>query len=133
MKQVRLLVALFAVVTLTAGCSDANEQFIQGSWYYKDPHLESVPGETRQEVVWTFDRGTFELYACCFSGEIHQTGRYSIVESEGDVLTLELFNVRGQANAAMGQIRLVINRDEDTLSIQGSGPFERTLSPFKSS
>jgi hypothetical protein len=31
---------------LIAGCADANDEFIQGSWYYLDPHLNNQSGES---------------------------------------------------------------------------------------
>jgi hypothetical protein len=121
-----LLVAC-CITSLTLGCFDTNDQFIQGTWYFRDPHLESVSGETYLEAYWTFNRGGFEFYTCCFAGEIHQTGRYRIVKSTEDVLDIELFNVKGTGTGDRGAMRLVIDREADTLVIQGSGPFERVL------
>jgi hypothetical protein len=121
------------VLSSIVGCSDANDQFIQGSWYYRDPHLDSVQGETFLEATWTFDRGTFEYYTCCFSGQSHQTGRYRILKSADDRLVLELFNVRGGETAGPLEVGLRIDTDGDTLTIQASGPYTRTLSSLRSS
>jgi len=131
MKQILgfwLLIAL-----LVSGCSDANDQFIQGSWFYRDPHLKSVTGETYLEATWTFDRGTFEFYSCCFNDETHLAGRYRIVDSNDDRLVLELFNLRGGAQSGRIEIGLKIDREQDTLTIQASGPYTRTLFKARSS
>ena len=129
----RILGFWLSIVLLLSGCSDANDQFIQGSWFYRDPHLKSVTGETYQEVTWTFDRGTFEFYSCCFNAETHLTGRYRIVDSSDDRLVLELFNLRGGAQTGRLEIGLKIDREQDTLTIQASGPYTRTLFQARSS
>jgi hypothetical protein len=77
--------------------------------------------------VWTFDRGTFEFYTCCFAGEIYQTGRYRILQSKENILTIELFNVKGTGTDGRGQMRLVIDREADTLVIQAGGPHTRVV------
>jgi len=121
----RLFLSLVLLV-LIAGCSDPNDQFIQGAWYYKDPHLASVDGESQLEINWRFDRGTFEYYACCFSGELHQKGRYRILESEDEVISLELFNIQGGLTRGPVEVRITVDKEADTVSIQGAGPFSRT-------
>jgi hypothetical protein len=126
-KKSALLLILFSITSLTLGCSDANDQFIQGTWYYRDPHLDSVSGETYLETVWTFDRGSFEFYTCCFAGEIHQTGRYRILESKEDILIIELFNIKGAGTGGRGKMRLVIDKEADTLVIQAGGPHTRVV------
>jgi hypothetical protein len=126
-EKLAVLLVLFSIASLVLGCSDANDQFIQGTWFYRDPHLESVSGETYLETVWTFDRGAFEFYTCCFAGEIHQTGRYRILESKENILTIELFNVKGSGTGRGGEIRLVIDPEADTLVIQSGGPHTRVV------
>jgi hypothetical protein len=122
-----ILTVLFAATLLLAACTDENDQFLQGTWYYKDLHLNQVAGETYLEVLWSFQNGTFEFFTCCFSGEIHQTGRYRILDSQGDVITLELFNVNGTISRGNSEVRIVIDRDADTLEIQGTGDFTRRV------
>jgi hypothetical protein len=114
---------------LIAGCSNENDAFIQGSWYYLDPHLNNLSGESHLEVTWSFAGGTFEFHSCCFNGEFYQTGRYDIVRTEEDLIVLELFNIRGSSFGSgeeRGRIRIEIDREEDTLTVQASGPFTRT-------
>lgn len=122
-----ILLVLLAITSLTAACTDKNDQFIQGRWYYRDPHLDSVSGEQHLEIEWLFDRGTFEYYACCFNVDELLKGRYRIKESADDVITLELFNVGGRGLGIASEIRIVIDRDTDTLSIMGGRPFTRVF------
>jgi hypothetical protein len=129
----RILGSWLLVALLLSGCSDANDQFIQGSWFFRDPHLKEVTGETYLEITWTFDRGTFEFYACCFNDEQHLAGRYRIVESNDDHLVLELFNLRGGEQTGRLEIGLRIDREQDALTIQGGGPYTRTLFKARSS
>jgi len=68
-KLTRAVVAAIVVLLFVTGCSDDNEKFIQGAWYYRDAHLDSVPGETFLEIEWLFDQGTFEMHSCCFNGD----------------------------------------------------------------
>lgn len=96
--------------------------FIQGTWYYNDPHIESMIGESFEEITWNFSQGTYEVYARCFVQQKH--GGYQVIESQGDTLVLELFNP-GTYTAERNSIRIPIDRANDTLSIQGAGPFSR--------
>jgi hypothetical protein len=57
--------------------------------------------------------------------ETSETGRYEILKSEGDSLTLELFNRNGEAGDSRTQIKIVVDREAGTLRIQRAGPFER--------
>ena len=112
---------------LAACTPDQNEAFIQGSWYYNDPHIQEVVGESFEETYWTFDSGTYETHSCCFM-DYHQYGRYDILESEGDTIILELFHINGKLNSERVQIRVKIDREADTIKLLRAGPFER-MSP----
>lgn len=117
---------MFSLSVLAACTPDSNDNFIQGSWYFNDPHFLSVVGETYSETFWTFDRGTYETYTCCFV-KYQQFGRYDILESEGDKLVLELFNTNGKFNTERFQIGIRIDRQADMIKIGPSGPFTRTI------
>jgi hypothetical protein len=113
--------------SLLGACTpDPNDLFIQGNWYFNDPHLLSVVGETYSETFWNFDRGTYETYACCFV-KFQQFGRYDILESEGNKLILEMFNTNGKFNSERFQIGIRIDRQEGTITIGPTGPFTRTM------
>jgi len=110
---------------LAAACrSDPNDQFIQGWWKHSDAHLGSIVSEKFQESVWRFDRGAYRFDTCCMF-EQHTFGKYSIVESEGDVLVLELFWQDGSYRPEPAQINIVIDRQNGTLKVQRTGPFRR--------
>jgi hypothetical protein len=76
-------------------------------------------------VVWFFSGGTFTYQACCFNTDIEFGGRYRILDSSENVLTLEIYNTYGTGSRMDGEIRIVIDRDEGTLSIQGAKPFNK--------
>ena len=127
LSKTMLLGLVLLLVLLSACTPDENDTFIQGSWYYNDPHILEVVGESYVETYWTFDRGAYETYSCCFV-KFQQYGRYDILESEGDKLVLELFNIDGKFNSERGQIGITINRKDDTIKLPGAGPFTR-ISP----
>jgi hypothetical protein len=128
------LLVLIGLSVFLGGCKgDPNDGFIQGTWYYNDPHLANLSGEQQLESWWTFRRGlvgTFEYYACCFV-EVVQSGNYAVLESDEETLVLELFNVRGHASGmslepgSTGEVRIKIDRQADTLKIGRDGPFIR--------
>ncbi len=126
-RLVFLLGIIVLVSFLTACQSDENETFIQGRWFYNDLHIQQQVGESFSETYWTFDGGNYETYTCCFV-EFQQYGRYTILESEGDRLTLEFFNIDGKFNSERFQAIVKIDRQADTISLLRGGPFTR-ISP----
>ncbi len=119
-----LFFPLFLGLLLTACTPDENDTFIQGTWFYNDLHIQQQVGESFSETYWSFDRGTYETYTCCFV-EFRQYGRYDILESEGNRLVLELFNIDGKFNSERVPIAITINRQDDTIKLPGGGPFTR--------
>lgn len=120
-----ILFAVLILASFLAACTpDPNDAFIQGRWYHNDPHLLSIVGETYSETFWTFDRGTYATHTCCF-GRHEQTGRYTILNSEGNTLTLEFFNINGKFNSERYQVGVKIDPETGTIRIQGGGPYER--------
>jgi len=125
MKRKYLLLGMIVLASFLGACTpNQNESFIQGSWYFNDPHLLQVVGESYLETFWTFDRGTYETYSCCFV-KFQQYGRYDITESEGDTITLELFNINGKFNSERVTIGIRIDREADTIRLVRAGPFTR--------
>lgn len=125
LKKSLLLMVLFVALLFVVACTpDQNDLFIQGSWFYNDMHIQEQVGESFEETIWIFDRGTYETYSCCFM-EYHQYGRYDIVESQGDEIVLELFNINGRLNTERFQIVVTIDRQEDTIRVLRAGPFTR--------
>ena len=126
-RLVFLLGIIVLVSFLTACQSDENEAFIQGTWFYNDLHIQQQVSESFSETYWTFDGGNYETYTCCFV-EFQQYGRYTILESEGDRLTLEFFNIDGKFNSERFQAIVKIDHQADTISLLRGGPFTR-ISP----
>jgi hypothetical protein len=123
-----ILLGCVLLITFLSACTpDQNEAFIQGSWFYNDQHIQEQIGETFEETIWTFDRSTYETYSCCFV-KFQQYGRYDIAESEGDTITLELFNINGKFKSERVTIAITIDREADTIRLLRAGPFTRMAS-----
>lgn len=125
------ILALIALIILLAGCvSDANEDFIQGIWYYNDEHLSSVPAESHLSDNWLFERGIFKNAACCFV-KVNMQGRYSILESEENSLKLELYDIKGDRGGhsippqTTMIITILIDEENDTIKINRAEPYIR--------
>jgi hypothetical protein len=118
-----LLALAGLALLLLSGCLGENEQFIQGTWEYNDAHLAEIVSESDLTVVWYFSAGTFTYQACCFNLDLEFGGRYRILDSTGDVMTLELYNTFGTGSRMDGEIRIELDRAAGTLNIQGTEPF----------
>ena len=131
-KATRLIgITLFAFSGMLAGCKpDPNLEFIQGIWYFNDPHLRDAPGESNMESTWVFHRGSFQHSACCFV-KVQESGWYRLIKADDRGITLELFNLEGHVAGMQHsrqdsmEIRLVIDRGADTLKIGAAGPYRR--------
>jgi len=115
----------FLWIFFLTGCLGANEEFIQGRWEFEEPHLKNLPAEPHLTTTWEFNGGTFYYYACCFNQETELSGRYRILSDEGNIITLELFNVKGSASRIGGELRIEINPETDRLTIINGGPYIR--------
>jgi hypothetical protein len=115
-KPIRIVAALFLLllaISVLTGCSNEQDQFIQGRWARGDVHTWAE---------WTFDRGTYTYYFDFDNNRTntYETGRYSIIESGEDYLLLELYDQRGGIPSIEDRVelRIDIDREEDTLKIQ---------------
>lgn len=106
------LVMLFVGFFLT-GCSNDNEQFIQGKWGRGDVHFWSE---------WNFDRGLYTFYSDFDQNrsDISQTGRYAIIDSGDDYLLLELYDQQGgiQSIEDRVELRIDIDRENDAIAVR---------------
>ncbi len=123
--KIRPVTYLCISLLLLTSCMGASESSIQGTWEYSEEHLMPIAGEQHLTVIWFFNNGTFSYQACCFNVDQEITGRYRILEEDGDILILELYNTRGASFRLNTEIRVKIDRESDTLNIQGAGPFHR--------
>ena len=117
------LLGLALCIQLT-GCTDQDEAFIQGTWIYAEPSVGGVTPQSSVHTNWTFARGRVEAHSCC-DFRPGMTGRYRILGSEDDLLTLELYDLEGATDTDTLEIALLLNRTRESLTIQGTGPFLR--------
>ena len=124
--SLRIVIVVLVLAALLSGCMDANEEFIQSIWRYQDAHLDEMTSESALIVIWGFSGGTFSYDACCFNIDEHLTGRYQIVESTEDKITIRLTNVQGSGTNYDGaEVIIRLDRVNDTLAIGRGGPFIR--------
>ena len=103
-----------------------SEEFIQGVWYYDEKHLHSFIAEQQLEIYWTFDGGQFAYDACCFNIDEHATGQYRVLDVTEDTITIETYNSKGGNFKHEGTYTIKIDRENDTIKIQGGGgPYYR--------
>ena len=113
--QKRIFISLLLIFTLAACTRDPNVQFIQGTW-------ENAQADGGNRFFqWVFDNGTFTCQQEIDSGTfLYTTGQYQLVESDGDLLTLELFDFSGDRISYEDSpmtIRIEIDRANDTARI----------------
>ncbi len=127
MKRIGMMtMALLGLVLsmVLTGCTDRNEAFIQGTWIYAEPSVGGITPQSSVHTNWSFDRGRVEAHSCC-DFRPGMTGRYRIVRSEDDQLSLELYDLEGAIDRDALEIDLILNRTRESLTIQGTGPFLR--------
>lgn len=120
--------ALLIIIPLIGGCAmNPNEEFVQGTWYFdRNPRrLATDHLHANEFEYWTFDNGRYHFHTCCLL-RYQEQGRYQIVKSEGSILILELFEGTTRRSASR-EIRIEINKNEDALEINGTGPFYLSL------
>jgi len=111
----RLFIILFLAFTLSSCALDPNEQFIQGTW-------EIVQSDADNEFFqWVFNNGLFSREQVIDRiNPLYTTGRYRVLQSNGDFLTLELFDYDGDRisyeNNPMS-IQIEIDRENNTIKI----------------
>lgn len=122
MKRLFPLAAI--ILLLCAGAAQTassrvktNEDFIQGMW--------RLTGEDHGHawyLEWTFHRGRFELKGY---PPLAQHGKYRIIRTDGNKLTLELYDQKGNFGTEDSQVEVVFDKKKDTLMIKDKGPFNR--------
>ena len=117
-----LFISMALSFPIASHAEDANDDSIQGTWHLSG-QVDSKDGHGFSWFLeWTFDHSKFNL-----SGypPLHQEGRYRIVKTEGNKLTLELYDQRGNFGTENSQIEIVVDKEKDTLTIKDQGPFTR--------
>lgn len=112
-----LLLSLLQIIFL-AGCSSENEGFIQGYWYRGNAHFMDQ---------WFFDRGRFSHKTEVYHGDPNITsGRYQVIDSQDNSLTLELFDIELSFGDERQQVVIKLDWDSDTIHTRGQN-YERVL------
>jgi len=111
----RIFIFLLLILTITACTRDPNVQFIQGTW-------EIAHADADNEFYqWYFNNGTFiRQQEIERSSSLYTTGQYRMVESDGDLLALELFDFSGDRISYEDSpmtIKIEIDRASDTARI----------------
>jgi hypothetical protein len=105
--------------------TDSPEEFIQGSWHAQGTDPSGRHGWFQE---WTFEKGKFKHTGY---PPLEQEGSYRILKTEGNKLTLELYDQKGTFGTENSQIEVVIDKDKGKLKIKGQGPFSRVKSESK--
>ena len=125
MKTILLFFFISLVVSFPVASSvgDVNDDAIQGVWYLSGQVTDrnGQPGLS-WFLEWRFDHGKFNL-----SGypPLHQEGSYRITKTEGNKLTLELYDQKGNFGTDNSEIEIIVDKEKDELKIKGQGPFTR--------
>jgi hypothetical protein len=113
--MLRTLIILGLLISLSACALGPNEQFMQGSWQI------AQPGAGNEFFEWQFSNGGFTRQQQIDRGNsLYTTGRYQVIASEGDILTLELFDFAGDRISYENNpitIKIEIDRANDTARI----------------
>jgi hypothetical protein len=124
LRRVILALCLLAAAAVLSGCTDSNEAFIQGNWLNSSPSVGGVTTESSVHTFWHFEDGSVDANSCCESRP-GMVGRYRVVESEDDVLILNLYDIEDETGLQSYELRIKIDRERETLFLQGAGPFIR--------
>jgi len=86
--------AFFVLVLMLTACGTGSSRtFIQGTWQAAD---EGSAAFKQTAVIWQFSRGGFILQQEIREGEwMISQGSYAIVETAGDMMQIELYNISG--------------------------------------
>jgi len=121
----KLWIILFLLVLALPACApDPNGQFIQGSWDTGVDVDTTEVNTTNTYIEWRFTNGTFYLHQEIGLGApLNSQGSYQILESEGDLIVLELFNIQGDVftyNNTSTDLRIRVDRDQDAIWINNT-------------
>ncbi len=114
-KQTAISLLFIFIFTLAACKLDPNDQFIQGTWEIAKTDADN------EFFEWNFNNGTFiRQQEIDRSNSMYTTGRYRVFESDGDLLTLELFDYKGDRISYENNpmtVKIEIDRENNTVRI----------------
>ena len=118
-----VLTVLTLLVAASVACQTLQpmsvaEKFIQGTWGWSQDF-----GDGHGSYLnWTFAAGTFtaEGYP-----PLYQTGRYAVIDSAGEMLTLALTDQSGDWGTDDSTLVILIDEAAGSLTIDNNGPYNR--------
>lgn len=116
-------IALAGISSAAASAPEADEKQIQGTW-----RIEGSNNGHSWFLEWNFEQGKFTLKGY---PPLYQEGSYKIVNTDGNKLTIELYDQKGNFGTEKSRIEIVINKATDTLKIKGQEPFARVKAESK--
>lgn len=116
-------IALAGISSAAASAPEADEKQIQGTW-----RIEGSNNGHSWFLEWNFEQGKFTLKGY---PPLYQEGSYKIVNTDGNKLTIELYDQKGNFGTEKSRIEIVINKAKDTLKIKGQEPFARVKAESK--
>lgn len=111
-----ILCSIFPLASSSA--KKTGEDFIQGAW-----RLTGDNDGHAWFLEWTFYNGRFNLKGY---PPLYQEGKYRVIKTEGDRLTLELYDLKGNSGVDDRKIEVAIDKKRETLMIDDKGAFKRT-------
>ena len=118
-----IFIALIGFSFAPGRAADSTEKQIQGKWY-----LEGKNGNISWFLEWTFEQGKFTLKGY---PPLYQEGSYRIIKTDGNKLTIELYDQKGNFGSENSQIEIVIYKSKDKLKIKAQEPFSRVKAEAK--
>jgi hypothetical protein len=120
-----LLIFILALAGVSSGFAPSqsvSERIMQGTWLLEGGGEKNTP---RWYLEWSFDdKGKFSLNGY---PQVHQEGSYRISKTNGNTLTLELFDQKGSFGTSKSQMQVVVDDKQDKLMIKDKGPFRRVI------
>lgn len=113
-----LVVFSFVLLIFLGGCISESEQYIQGYWQGGDVHYADT---------WYFERGNFShQIRSTINTANPTTGRYQVLDSQEDSITLELYDIDLAFGDERNQIEIKLDPQKDTIRIRNQ-VYERFL------
>lgn len=118
----KYLIAIITLLLMLSACSpNSNEAFIQGTWSLVNETSSGGSTSAIRYFEWEFRDGYFYRAQEIDPRSIIQAqGKYRIVESDEDILVLELFDIQGERftyENSPTEIMIEIDRDQDLIRV----------------
>jgi hypothetical protein len=121
LRKLTLFFLILLPIFLFGCTSDQNEEFIQGTWSIVHEVSTGSSSTVNRSLTWEFSGGMFYREEEFSALDIDQSqGRYRIIESDADVILLELYDIKGERftyNNSAVDLKIEIDREHDTLRI----------------